>query len=42
MGVPVLQWLGMARGKDEPGTENTFPCMIKWLRDADDPSIESA
>ena len=29
IGVPLLQWLGMTQSEGE----NSYPCMIKWLRD---------
>jgi hypothetical protein len=32
-GVPVLQWLGMTTTSKNPVDTNTYPFMIKWLRD---------
>jgi hypothetical protein len=32
-GVPVLQWLGMTTISKNPDDINTYPSMLKWLRD---------
>lgn len=33
IGVPVLQWLGMATTSKEENNKPIYPAMIKWLRD---------